>query len=360
MTKTGGPPGDAEFELTILGPGYGESILLHVGNGRWVVVDSCLEGDGRPGSLRYLEQIGVNPARNVGLIVATHWHDDHIRGMARLVELCPDADFCCAAALCREEFLTLVGTLEGRHFSASGSGLREVYGVFSQLESAGKKPTHALANRVLFQHGKCTISSLSPDDAVFQKFLISIERLLPNQGKSKTRIPSLTPNEAAVALWVDVQEFSLLLGADLEKRGWVTILKSEARPTGRAAVFKIPHHGSKSADEPAVRAWMLEAEPLAVLTPWRRGRSVLPTKQDVKRIENATSNAWITSKCLSGQPDFKHENRAVEKALRESGARIRRLARDSGAVRLRRFIDADDQWKVETFGSAGRLSDYVA
>ena len=53
---------------------------------------------------RYLESIGLNPGQVVNLIVATHWHDDHIRGLARLVSECKEATFSCAAALCREDF----------------------------------------------------------------------------------------------------------------------------------------------------------------------------------------------------------------------------------------------------------------
>lgn len=32
MTKIGDPPSGEEFELALLGPGYGESIVLNVGN----------------------------------------------------------------------------------------------------------------------------------------------------------------------------------------------------------------------------------------------------------------------------------------------------------------------------------------
>ena len=149
-SRAGKSPDRDELEVTLLGPGYGESVVLHIGDGNWIIVDSCIDGNGDPRPLQYVESLGVDPSRAVGLIVATHWHDDHIRGMARLVELCPAAQFCCASALCREEFLTLVGALEGRHFSASGSGLRELHGVFSRLVEAGKNPTHALANRVVF------------------------------------------------------------------------------------------------------------------------------------------------------------------------------------------------------------------
>ena len=95
----GPPPGRGDFELTLLGPGYGESLVLHLGDGIWVLVDSCLDSDGLPQALRYFESINVDPAEAVDLIVATHWHDDHIRGIADLVETCKKATFCCGAVL---------------------------------------------------------------------------------------------------------------------------------------------------------------------------------------------------------------------------------------------------------------------
>ena len=36
MTDAGVPPGKNEFEITLFGPGYGESVVLHVGNGACV------------------------------------------------------------------------------------------------------------------------------------------------------------------------------------------------------------------------------------------------------------------------------------------------------------------------------------
>ncbi len=360
MTSAAGSPEDCEFELTLLGPGYGESVAMHVGAGAWVVVDSFMESDDLPAAVRYLEEIGVDPAEAVMLIVATHWHDDHIGGIARLVELCPAAKFCCASALCDKEFLALVGALEGRHFSAAGSGLREIYGVFSHLEATGRKPAHALANRVVFRKDGCAISSLSPSDGVFQRFLKSIERLIPGPGANKTRMQSLSPNETSVALWIECGECSVLLGADLERQGWAAILGDKARPAGKASAFKVPHHGSEGANEPAVWDCMLEREPVAVLAPWRRGRGVLPTGRDVARILTATPEAWITTRGLLEPARPRHGNTAVDRTLRESGARFRRLMGKRGMVRLRRSIASKGPWTVETLGDACRLADYAA
>ena len=110
--NAGMPPGKNVFEITLFGPGYGESVVLHVGNGAWIVVDSCIDQKNTPVAIDYLNRLGVDPAEAVTLVVATHWHDDHIRGMARLVAACTNAKFCCAGVLCRKEFLEVAGALE--------------------------------------------------------------------------------------------------------------------------------------------------------------------------------------------------------------------------------------------------------
>ena len=361
MTNAAGPPNNRDFELTLLGPGYGECIVMHVGGGAWIIVDSCLDSDGTPQALRYLETLGINPAQAVALVVATHWHDDHIRGMSRLVECCPEAAFCCASTFLRKELLALVGALEARHFSKLGSGVRELYQVFSLLAKRRRKPLYALANRVIFQEGACTLSSLSPNDSVFQRFLSSVENLIPSEGENKTRIQDISPNEASVALWVDAGEFALLLGADLEKGGWTTILADQARPAAKASVFKVPHHGSKNADHPDVWMQMLESEPIAVLAPWRKGSRFLPKGTDCERILAATSNAYISSGKIPSLPRRpKHEIRVVEKTMRESGVSFRPLVSHASSVRLRHPLGSKASWSVELLGNACCVADLAA
>jgi glyoxylase-like metal-dependent hydrolase (beta-lactamase superfamily II) len=50
----------------------------------WIPVNSCLgpESEG-PATLEYLDSIGVSRT-DVRLVVASHWHDDHDRGLAKL------------------------------------------------------------------------------------------------------------------------------------------------------------------------------------------------------------------------------------------------------------------------------------
>lgn len=355
VTGTDQPPRNDEFEVTLFGPGYGESIVLHVGGGAWVIVDSCLGAERLPSALAYLKRIGLDPAQSVHLVVATHWHDDHIRGIAELVETCGNADFYCASALCRKEFLAVVDALERRHLTVAGSGVREIHRVFSWLKQTASGPKHAIANRRILVRNACAIWSLSPDDEAFRDFLKSVGSRISGAGQPKQRVPTLSPNEAAVALWVDAGNFSVLLGSDLAQQGWRRILASRERPAGRASVFKVPHHGSEDAHEQEVWKQMLVPGPVAVLTPWRRGRGRLPLPRDVRRLRSHTADVYATAKSRlsrssTGRP-------TVERTLRESGSELRRMPAPQGCIRLRRPLAAQGGWAIETLGSAYRLAD---
>ena len=70
MSDRSGPGGE-EVEVSLLGPGNGESVLVHSGEGQWLVVDSCLGPDGEPAALNYLREMNVDPSATVKIVVAT-------------------------------------------------------------------------------------------------------------------------------------------------------------------------------------------------------------------------------------------------------------------------------------------------
>ena len=356
--KSGGrrPPDRDELEFTLIGPGYGESVILHVGNGSWVLVDSCIDAEHEPCALTYLNGIGVDPARDVCMVVASHWHDDHIRGMARLVEACGSAKFCCASALRREEFLTVVGALQHRPLTSASSGVEELHYVFSRLVNTGRHCTFASSNRRVFSQGSCEIWSLSPSDRAIGAFLKSIGDLLPAAGQSKRRSRSPSPNRAAVALWIQAADTAVLLGSDVEKNDWREIASSAERPQGKASALKAPHHGSANAHEPSVWTRMLIANPVAALTPWRRGGSALPKRSDIARLVSCTEHAYATSGNRMPAALGRRRDKAVERTIRESGIQLRKVAMPNGGIRLRCPPGPKHDWTVELFGSAYRLS----
>lgn len=96
-------PAADEIEVTIIGPGFGEAALIHIGDGRWFLIDSCVGKDDKTSaSLRYLSDIGVDPS-SVFLVVVTHWDDDHCRGMADLVRRCTNARIAMSKAFIQKD-----------------------------------------------------------------------------------------------------------------------------------------------------------------------------------------------------------------------------------------------------------------
>ena len=358
LTTRGVPPKHNVMEVTLVGPGYGECILLHIGNGSWVIVDSCIGADSRPAELAYLHDMGLDPPEVVHLIVTTHWHDDHIRGIGELVEVCDDAIFCCASALRKQEFLAMMDSIASRPMSQVGSGMQELYKVRSLLEERSAKPVFAIANRRIFSRDGCEIWSLSPFDKEVDSFLQEIDHLRPQERETKRRTPTLTPNKIAVVLLIKVGDTAILLGSDLEGRGWLDILAAHERPDCKASIFKVPHHGSQNAHEDRVWSEMLHSEPIAAITPWRKGGRSLPTKSDVKRILSFTRKAYSTAPFDIPSPKpARRRNRTVEKTIREASKRINRVAPSPGMIRLRRRFGSQLDWDIETFAPACQLMD---
>lgn len=347
------------LEFTLIGPGYGETMVLHLGYGNWIVVDSCEDETGQPQALGYLENIGVDPETSVVLVVATHWHDDHIQGMGRLVEVCRRATFSCAAALTAREFIATARALSNRHLSGVGSGLAELHATLLTLRDRKVQPARAVPNRIVFESDKCSVRCLSPSDRVFDDFLQQVDHLRGPVGCNKHRLPELRPNKLSVTLWVTVQDTALLLGSDLDKAGWIQVVNLPFRAGRLASVFKVPHHGAPDAHEPRVWQEMLGSLPQAVLTPWTRGGRWRPSPNDAQRILASTSNAYATAVPPTlTQPEAKRDV-LIRRTLSGTRTNVRSIATQAGAVRLRRAIGADGEWDVGLFGGARHLSDYT-
>lgn len=365
-------PADLEFEVSIFGPGFGECIVIHAGFNEWLVVDSCIDSDsGRPAALVYLESLGVKPATAVKFILCTHWHDDHAAGISELLLACERAQFACSSALTRTEFLEVVQAFNKRPLIAKTSGLTEIFNVFSILRTRGQVPKYAIADLPLLRfpsnppgpNARCELTALSPSHAEFQRFLHGMAKLVPRATTAKFRFPSPSQNDISVASWLRVGELQILLGADLEEhgisgRGWTAVIASTTKPSGRASVFKISHHGSVTGHHPEIWSELLETPALAVLTPWNQG-SKLPKLEDCQRILGLTPRGYATSRPTSRR--VKTQLPVVARTLREAGVTIRETESPTGCVQLRAPIDdADVEWTVTLSPEALPLRDYVS
>ncbi len=294
------------------------------------------------------------------MIVATHWHDDHIRGLGEILAECPNAEFVFSTALLKEEFLSLICAYGERQYISSG--VNEFNDVLKLLESRGQEVILASENKCILKKttalGECEIHSLSPSDASILQALQHIGRLLPIEGERKNDLVMLQPNHLAIVLWVRVGDFHLLLGSDLQnmnsqKIGWERIVQSSKRPQGSAEAFKVPHHGSANADEESVWKLMLNRNPQTVVTPFCLGKVKIPTYQDVQRLISRTDNGYITAPPVERKA--RHE-KLVKQFLEAATTYSRIINPDFGGVRMKwPHCDTGD-CRVDLFGGAQSLN----
>lgn len=345
----------------MIGPGYGESIVIHLGGGDWVIIDSCYNSKGESAALRYLRDIGVDPAKNVRLILATHWHDDHIGGLASVVKECENAEFSCAGVLSEKEFLTFASTYAEDDPSPIYRAAHQIIDILETLTSRDKHPRFAVQDRMILQTDLgVRVYALSPSDNCMAEFIADVSNMIPPPKQPRRRVGDLAPNKIAVAVMIDFGTCSILLGADLQETpgsAWSTILSSsQVIGESRSSLFKVPHHGSVTGDCPAVWKDVLVSAPFAILTPFRRGSSQVPNEDEVGRILGRTPNAYSTARLTSVAP--RHRAPSVERTLREYDYNIQALEPKLGQVRLRRSLSSTSgPWAVELIDNAVRLQD---
>lgn len=363
------PPQSDELEISVIGPGLGECILLHLGDNDWCIVDSCIARDSQePVALEYLRGFENDALARVRLILATHWHDDHIRGLSSLVRECPSALFSCSGALNNAEFITLAGL--GDQFVQRRSGIDEfksILEILTKRRAIGMpidlvSPQWALSNRRILhltgagRSSVANVTALSPSDGVVGRAFREFAGLLPVAGQPRLRVPNRSPNRTSVALWVEVDRWRLLLGADLEYtahpgEGWLAVLQSHQDEI-RAVAFKVPHHGSLNADCAQVWTAMLVGGPIAVVTPFSAGAR-LPRASDLTRLSGRTANLYCTA-AGTGQPP--RRDNAVERFIRRETRERRVIEGQPGHVRLRWSIrNPNTDPLVETFNGAYKV-----
>ncbi len=361
--KTYTPPDPDQIEISIFGPGFGECIVVHLGNAEWAVIDSCISlQTQRPVALDYFEAIGIDHAKNVKLVVATHYHDDHMGGLGQVMEECASAKFACSIALNTTEWVTLVETYRS-YLQNGGTGVDELRKVMEVLRQRSPSPNicspkFAMAKIPLFERSNpisANITALSPSDAAVALMHSRIlNELLPNPKRRRQRVPTLKENDSSVVLSVRVGATSVLLGADLEERGrggigWQAVIDDHQPTLGQFEVFKIPHHGSKTGFHPQQWPKLVSKTSLSTLTPYNRGNK-LPTEDDCNRILANSDKAYITAP--PGLSKFKHPNRTVQKAMTEATLQIGEEFSKQGHIQLRRNVVREEPWSVELFGDA--------
>lgn len=354
------PPAPEELEISLFGPGYGECVICHLGGGRWLVVDSAWDAlEQKPVALSYLPNLGVDVSNQVDGIVATHWHDDHVRGLSTLVDAAPKATFFCSQALRSSEFLRLTHRPIPSRFSSGTDEISKVSSIY-QGRSTGNRNMHFIGANTRLWTSSATVTrdvwALSPSPEDIHRALQHMASLLPADTAAVSRVPAVEPNDTSVVLLLSTDVGDVLLGADLEHfptsrhRGWHAILDDKIRPPIQAEVFKASHHGAVSGDCPEVWDTLLASQSITLVSPFQRGSVDLPTAVDVARLSSRHSKVYVTNGARQQRPVY---DQATMRTIRESTRNFRSTGAQLGHVQVRRLGGV---WTVRATSSAASLN----
>lgn len=320
--------------------------MLHIGEGRWFIIDSCLcPQNKQPIALNYLQSIGVVVSQQVVGILITHWHLDHIEGASILLKTCANAKLYCSSALRTNEALHLTALYKKDIFADTDKDIREFKEIIDFLiETKDRNRLAPVKNRHTFFDYRNTVQTrlvaLSPSDVAVTQSIANIAQLTPKEGKRRTRnVVSTSENLNAVALHFSFGNFSALLGSDLEETGnsqigWSAIFENNiinelSLPV--ASLFKVAHHGSETGYHNKIWQELLIESPLSMTTPYTR--SSLPTADNINKLQTLSSHFLITRDPQVNKR-IKREN-MVERELR-SIAKDRKTINDKiGHIQLR-------------------------
>ena len=227
--------------------GQGDALVLNAGAGQAVVVDTGPE----PRAVdRCLDRLGVG---TVPLLVLTHFHADHVDGIAGVFAG------------------RRVGAVETTRLLDPPGGVREVDEAASDAGLAAVPATYAAASAV----GPITMQVLwPPPDS-------------PTEGPGD----GSTANEASVVLLVQVAGVRMLLTGDVEPEGQAELAR--LLPGLRVDVLKMPHHGSAHQDEP----WLLSLDPAVVLVSVGADNDYgHPAESALRPLEQAGADVYRTDR----------------------------------------------------------------
>jgi hypothetical protein len=327
-----------------------------------MIVDSCVDaGSKKPLVLDYLEALGVDVEIDVKLIVATHWHDDHVRGISALCELARNAEFIISASIRPDELLALTNRRRPTSRFASGvSELVRVVALCRNDDGGARSLRPVVAGTRLYEHKALAteVWALSPsnEDVLngYRHISSSISNAINSEGAF--RVAALEPNDTSVVIVIESRPGSVLLGADLEhhrsvrNRGWHAVMDLKAVPKKRSHVFKVPHHGSVNADCPEIWEHRLADNVRAILAPFGRSHPPLPRSSDVSRIRRLTSEGYRTT---TKAKQLARRDRATSKTISEATRYFGPDAFIPGHLQLR--ASETSGWRITGSTQARRL-----
>lgn len=371
IIKAQGLPGSDEIEITILGinENAGESIVLHIGNGDWIVIDCCKTREGVNLPKFYLESLGVG-FENVIRVACTHLHSDHITGLSEVLSDCENARF--AYPLIGDE--NTLRYILAQYNLDKGLPNDGTFGEFMKCVRVAKKEKKECIilniDSPIFVDDTRHVMGVSPSrkmNEIYQYKLLKYKLGDP--------IPEqmLKTNFCSVATILNIGKVHAILGADLEanrqnkapirscigtcirksKRGWCNVFTaSQYFPCYKYDYIKIPHHSSATGFCDSLWVNHMTSPVVGTSTVFLEGANALPTQDMIDEYSALCDELYYTSK----SPLFKKDKVRGAKIDDKKGVaydEMTAIPEQIGVITSRKPIDGGN-WTTHCFYSAIR------
>ena len=410
------PCGSNEAEVTLIGgtSGYGESVVVRFGENEWAIIDSCVDTlTQKCLPIEYLKEIGVNVETDVKYVICTHWHDDHIKGLHKVLEECSkEVIFCVAIA---SEKLNFIYEIERSNLYDPDRGVRkELIMAMDKVNEKGISVKRLIQDLPVFKTANCLCTALSPSqkelslffdelaystaekgqiisqkerlntiptqeiesaeditkevfdslerdisEDVSQKLteedIIALETLKESAKSSKPNI-----NDRSVALLFTICGHHIVLGADLEvtsdrESGWQSVDESMTMQGIMADIYKIPHHGSSTGYYELFLRNHIKPTATGEMSTWLKGKTVRPEKVTLGKYYQYMPKLYITidPSYLTGKftsPEYK-------RYMEETTESIVDIKNQCGIIQSRLDLTSGtEDWATKLYGSAKAIS----
>ena len=305
------PPKNSELELTFFGPGFGESIVLHIPGLGWALIDSCEFGSLNKRVVPPLQYLTSRNVQKLAFLILSHPHLDHFKGMEQIIDhYLGRIDRICRYAGDGARELAAYLVNRGIKGNPGAERLASVLAAFKKAAEHGAERRRLGAMTQIVPRKSAFIDdlsfelevlSLSPSAEDEESYVDILRNAFPKLNGQITEVPDHQHNLVASAIWIQVGEVVVILGSDVEEgrsqsSGWRGIVRSADAPDLCVKALKVPHHGSPGAFY--ARAWeehCKRGEITSVVIPYDRGVSPRPSGVDIERIQTYSRYVGITS-----------------------------------------------------------------
>jgi len=297
----------------VIGPGYGESIVIELPTGEIGVIDSFGTRHAVPPILDFLKD--RFPALNrLKFVALTHPHADHCMGIAHYFDNYTVEEFWVFHSFIEH---TCMGFFKAMHDKGTADAVEKALNLPTgsvwlealRLRKAVKNQEGNLTKRFLFANGNSDLcdglvraSFLTPNDEGKWRYT---QILADAAAKLITDGPKLNPdwdpgnlphNQASGAILFEYGQTRVLLMADAEDDLWRDLIREKGdSPLPMVHYIKGAHHGSVNGYNSKIYACASDKNTVVVITPFNRHKYSLPTREGAGHLRTHAKEVLCTN-----------------------------------------------------------------